>query len=159
MSARRGRKSLAEKDTLDRIHVEACRLLSEGFTGKQVAEKLSIRQSTLSKWIQHWPSFQLRLGEFNAMKWAESANMAGKSAHAALILATKVLANDEEATRNRLQAASILLNHRRQLEEISIRSRQVDALQRRLDAIEERYRQQHAVDVTYDVPQHALEAA
>lgn len=144
MSLVTGRKSLAESK-LTPYHEQAARLLSEGFSGNQVAAKLGFRPATISKWVRHWPAFQDELGELQSISWASSAAIEGKASHAGLILFARVIADERANTRDRLSAVATVLNHQRSLAEIDIRIRQVRDLEERLASIERR--QQQVIDV------------
>lgn len=142
---RNGRPPLSDLKALNPNQRKAAQMLSEGFTGKVIAEKLGVRPNTISDWNNRCPAFQNYLGELRAMTWMVQSGIGSRAAHGGLIYAAQVIADKSANTRDRLSAVATVLAHQRATFELEMRSRQIAAVEERLKAIEAR--QQQAIEV------------
>lgn len=75
--------STAEKTSLTTKQVQAARLLAEGTTAVQAAERCGVSRSTLERW-KNVPEFQAAIREMEDTAYTESLRMLKRASRAAI---------------------------------------------------------------------------
>ncbi|WP_221638164.1 hypothetical protein [Synechococcus sp. BSF8S] len=133
---------------------QAARLYADGYSQEKIAERLSIRQKTVSNWATQCPLWQQEVTLIQAQLFHESNARTLKLANVCIPTLGDFIADPNTPPQHRLAAIGLTLQHARHQADHALRVRQAEALEQRIAAIEA-LQEQQAIDIEHR-PVHEL---